>query len=246
MGINTGLGWECDPRYLIYNADTDLGHAASRHFRKLYNGYAFAFFAITSTYKGPVIISTEPDNVYSYYTGTILGPIYDYNFTYLRKRWYVCNMHWMNTTDVSYGVLVPHVVTDENVIAYRIRDFKSIMKQAGVKPYISKRGWAFITGFAVGLVSKAWLYVNEVTMGLISKFVTRNGTYSAIDDGAEGYSSVVVNVPNSYTSVDEGKVVSDGELISQTNLTVTSNGIYNTSNNKQVSVEIPAANGMNF
>lgn len=61
-----------------------------------------------------------------------------------------------------------------------------------------------------------------------TKSITANGTYNASSDGYDGYSQVVANVPNTYTSSDEGKVVSNGYLIAQFADTVTTNGIWDT------------------
>lgn len=77
---------------------------------------------------------------------------------------------------------------------------------------------------------------------IVSKNITANGTYSAIDDQADGYNPVIVNVPNTYTAADEGKVVSNGALVAQTAYptTITENGTYNTTENNSVTVNIPA------
>ena len=70
--------------------------------------------------------------------------------------------------------------------------------------------------------------------------VNVNGVYSAEEDAlVDGYSDVTVNVPNSYTSADEGKVVSSGALVSQISQTVTANGIYDTTLNDKVAVNVP-------
>jgi hypothetical protein len=63
---------------------------------------------------------------------------------------------------------------------------------------------------------------------LISKSINENGAYKAKDDNADGYSSVSVSVSNSYTTQDEGKVVSGGELVSQSSSSATSNGTVDT------------------
>lgn len=42
------------------------------------------------------------------------------------------------------------------------------------------------------------------------------------------YSSVIVSVPNTYSSSDEGKVVSNGALVTQGSDTVTQNGTVDT------------------
>ena len=64
--------------------------------------------------------------------------------------------------------------------------------------------------------------------GLGTKTITANDTYDAEDDDLSGYSSVTVNVPNSYTAGDEGKVVNNGALVAQTSDTVTQNGTVDT------------------
>lgn len=74
---------------------------------------------------------------------------------------------------------------------------------------------------------------------LISKSVTQNGTYDPSDDDADGYSELTVDVPNSYTLSDEGKVVSSGELVSQTGTTKNANGTYDTTLNDEVVVNVP-------
>ena len=80
---------------------------------------------------------------------------------------------------------------------------------------------------------------------LITKTVTQNGTYDAEDDDADGYSSVSVNVPNSYAAGDEGKVVSNGALVAQTarSSEITQNGSYDTTNNNSVTVNVSGGGG---
>lgn len=73
---------------------------------------------------------------------------------------------------------------------------------------------------------------------LITKGVTTNGTYSAADDEADGYSTVSVDVPNSYTAQDEGKVVQSGALVSQTATSTTTNGTIDTTTNDSVVVNV--------
>lgn len=74
---------------------------------------------------------------------------------------------------------------------------------------------------------------------LIEKSVTQNGTYTASDDEADGYSAVTVNVPNTYAAGDEGKVVQNGALVSQTSTSVSQNGTINTTTNNSVTVAVP-------
>ena len=73
---------------------------------------------------------------------------------------------------------------------------------------------------------------------LVSKTITQNGSYDAEDDNSDGYSDVTVNVSNSYSAEDEGKVVSSGALVAQTGLSVTENGTYDTTENDEVVVNV--------
>lgn len=75
---------------------------------------------------------------------------------------------------------------------------------------------------------------------LINKSVTANGTYNASADSADGYKKVEVDVPNSYTAADEGKVVDNGALVAQTSASYTSNGTYDTTLVNEVEVDVPA------
>lgn len=77
---------------------------------------------------------------------------------------------------------------------------------------------------------------------LINKSVTANGTYNASSDSADGYKKVVVDVPNSYSAADEGKVVSNGALVAQGSATYTSNGTYDTTLVDEVEVAVPVSN----
>lgn len=67
--------------------------------------------------------------------------------------------------------------------------------------------------------------------------VTENGTYTA--PTGKAYSPVVVNVPNSYAAGDEGKVVSNGALVSQTSKNISANGTVDTTTNDEVVVAVP-------
>ena len=82
---------------------------------------------------------------------------------------------------------------------------------------------------------------------LIEKSITDNGDYSAKADGADGYSSVDVNVANSFTPADEGKVVSDGTLIAQTAYPteITENDTYDTTNYNSITVNVSGGGGGN-
>lgn len=76
------------------------------------------------------------------------------------------------------------------------------------------------------------------TPGVGEKEITANGTYTASTDSLLGYSSVSVDVPNSYAAADEGKVVSNGALVSQTSATYTLNSTYDTTLIDSVTVNV--------
>ncbi len=73
---------------------------------------------------------------------------------------------------------------------------------------------------------------------LTEKTITANGEYSASGDNADGYSTVTVNVPNTYSVSDEGKVVHDGALTAQTTADITSNGVVDTTFINEVNVHV--------
>ena len=67
--------------------------------------------------------------------------------------------------------------------------------------------------------------------------ITQNGTYTA-PSGVDGYSPITASVPNSYPASDEGKVVSNGALVSQTSATYTTNNTYDTTLINSVTVSV--------
>ncbi len=72
---------------------------------------------------------------------------------------------------------------------------------------------------------------------VVSKSISANGTYTA--PSGKAYSPVTVDVPNSYAAGDEGKVVSNGELVAQTaHAEVTQNGPIDTTLNDSVVVNV--------
>lgn len=82
------------------------------------------------------------------------------------------------------------------------------------------------------------LNLPKVLGAIGTKTITENGTYDASDDGYDGYSQVTANVPNTYTAGDEGKVVDNGALVSQTSATYTSNNTYDTTKINSVTVNV--------
>ena len=67
--------------------------------------------------------------------------------------------------------------------------------------------------------------------------ISANGTYRA--PTGKAYTPVNVNVPNSYGASDEGKVVDDGALVSQTTETISQNGTVDTTTVREVTVNVP-------
>lgn len=80
------------------------------------------------------------------------------------------------------------------------------------------------------------------TPNLEALSITQNGNYTP-SSGKNGFSSVAVNVPNSYVAGDEGKVVSNGALVAQTARAteITQNGTYSTVANSSVTVNVPVS-----
>lgn len=77
------------------------------------------------------------------------------------------------------------------------------------------------------------------TSGFVN--ITSNGSHNV-----KQYATAIVNVPNSYTAEDEGKVVSNGVLVAQSSTTKTANGTYDTTLINEVVVAFPSATGVGF
>ena len=76
---------------------------------------------------------------------------------------------------------------------------------------------------------------DNITTAIIAKGGTVN-----TGDGFEDFPSDIATITNTYTASDNGKVVKNGVLSSQTNYgTVTSNGTYTTTYNNKIKVNIP-------
>ena len=71
-----------------------------------------------------------------------------------------------------------------------------------------------------------------------TKQITQNGTTDVTQ-----YASASVNVPNSYSQSDEGKVVSNGALVAQTSDTVTTNDTYDTTLINSLTVNVSGGGG---
>lgn len=106
--------------------------------------------------------------------------------------------------------------------------------------------------FYMDLTPSSGMIINSITVtmgeidvteqvfkaGVGERTIIQNGIYNAEDDWLEGYSSVSANVQNSYTSSDEGKVVNNGSLVSQTSATYTTNNTYDTTLINSVTVNV--------
>ena len=73
---------------------------------------------------------------------------------------------------------------------------------------------------------------------LEERFIVQNGEYYP-HEGRNGISKVTVNVPTGSISIeDEGKVVSNGELVAQTSVDIDNNGTYDTTTNNEIVVNV--------
>lgn len=73
--------------------------------------------------------------------------------------------------------------------------------------------------------------------GTKSISITQNGTTTE-DVTNYANAQITANVPNTYTVADEGKVVDDGALVSQTSKSITANGTHDTTTNNSVTVAV--------
>lgn len=73
--------------------------------------------------------------------------------------------------------------------------------------------------------------------------ITENGTTTE-DVTSYASASITANVPNSYTASDEGKVVSNGSLVSQSSATYTENDTYDTTLIDEVTVNVSGGGGI--
>ena len=89
-------------------------------------------------------------------------------------------------------------------------------------------------------------YANVIITTAVPASAVDTGTKSITANGngqdVIGYASVNVNVPNSYTASDEGKVVSNGALVAQTSDTVTANNTYDTTLINSLTVNVSGGN----
>jgi hypothetical protein len=73
----------------------------------------------------------------------------------------------------------------------------------------------------------------------IGNAIAAKGGTVAAGDGLEEFAADIASITNQYTSSDEGKVVSSGQLVAQTSTTATANGTLDTTTNNEVVVDVP-------
>lgn len=115
-------------------------------------------------------------------------------------------------------------------------------KNALAENLVSKGVSASASETLTTLVPKVLQIPSGSSATLVSKRITYNGNFDPARDNADGYSSVSVNVPNSYSESDEDKIVANGMLIEQTPMEseITENGLYITIGCSSVVVNVPS------
>lgn len=78
---------------------------------------------------------------------------------------------------------------------------------------------------------------NNICNSLVVK-----GIENAQEHGFDDFANDILNIDNQYSLEDEGKVVSNGQLTSQTSLNITENGEYDTTLNNSISVNVSSNN----
>jgi hypothetical protein len=78
----------------------------------------------------------------------------------------------------------------------------------------------------------------------IKEAITTKGGIVSSGDKLDDLPADIATIPNSYTQEDEGKVVSNGELVAQTSATYTENGTYDTTTKNSVTVDVASSSGV--
>lgn len=88
----------------------------------------------------------------------------------------------------------------------------------------------------MGTIAEKLTAVANSKAAIASAITGKGGT---VPTKFSDYGTAVSSLPNTYSSGDEGKVVSSGALVSQTSLSVTSNNTYDTTTKNSVVVAVP-------
>lgn len=105
-----------------------------------------------------------------------------------------------------------------------------------VTPYITYAEGYIQAGTKSGTAVR--VEASELVSG--TKQISANGSDIDVTD----YESVDVSVPNSYSASDEGKVVDNGALVSQSSATYTANDTYDTTLINEVTVNVSGGGGI--
>lgn len=107
----------------------------------------------------------------------------------------------------------------------------------------TKGGTSSQLAFPAGFVSAVQAIPTGTTpTGTKNISITQNGTTTE-DVTAYASAQITANVPNTYAAADEGKVVDDGALVSQTSRSIDTNGTYDTTTNNEVVVNVSGGGG---
>ena len=149
-GVDTGLGWEANPDYLIYDTGYYLGNANygggsgdnwyRRRYTKASNGWAVAAWGINAfrnshgPMTGPIVISTEPANTSTRVTGSSWVHTYNTTVYYLGRNWYV-NVDWnWYTNDFHPIQSIPNVPVVAAGKQLSLQNFAiEVLRAAGVR-----------------------------------------------------------------------------------------------------------------
>lgn len=149
------------------------------------------------------------------------------------------------TEPVKRVVCLDHTVFDNdvNIPAGETRLINYLLKtvQSGSHPILMSKSISRNGVFTPdeGYDGFSAVTVNVSTPAVVSTLTaTANGVYSASDRGFDGFSVVTVSVPMEFSASDDGRVVYQGFLSSQTSSSITENGIYNTMFNDVVNVNV--------
>lgn len=140
-----------------------------------------------------------------------------------------------------YNKLLAAMQSEYDIVLYNWYCAKILLPPADVTLEINSDDFISING-VIFVRPNDTVYIPSMgTIPVIEQLsVIENGTYVA-PTGVDGYSPVLVEVPNTYGDGDNGKVVQNRELVSQTARSeeIVSSGTYDTTYNNSVVVAFP-------